>query len=75
MRFGLVVLFWMSLWGAASTAELALVSALRDWLNPPQVEALSEEDAEAMKNGMICTPGEFEYSADPDWATKCCKEI
>jgi hypothetical protein len=45
MRFGLVVLFWMSLWGAASTAELALVSALRDWLNPPQVEALSEEDA------------------------------
>lgn len=75
MRFGLHVLLWIMFWYSAQQAYARVEVAIEEWLSPPEVEALSEWDQKQMTNGMLCTPAPFAYSADPDWAPKCWRQI
>jgi hypothetical protein len=75
MRFGLVILLWITFWSQLGQASGIVLEAVKEWLDPPEVEALSEWDQKQMTNGMLCTPAPFAYSADPDWAPKCWRQI
>lgn len=77
MRFGLHVLLWIMLWYSAQQVYDSAASTVLSWLEPPQVEALSEWDADAMARGIICNEGiGFAFdTGNPDWAPKCWLEI